>query len=759
MQALTQGPIQQPGSHSPQQLDHSLSDTRPDKSTTDRSSRGDSSSSSSSSGSNGGSSWSTAGGSAERAAGARVAGAPAPSSSDSAVAGRVSAPRRGGPKRDTPTGSGWARRLASSQAASLLHDEKVTLAKAREFLEEVVPQLAELSLLRDAIRQLDEPFLLVVVGEFNSGKSSVINALLGHKFLAEGILPTTNEISILKYSDEPGAEARMEQQADGLYVRYLPARLLEEVNIVDTPGTNVILERQQRLTEEYVPRADLVLFVMSADRPFSESEVRFLEYIRQWRKKVVFVVNKADMLSSQDEVDEVKSFVSDNARRLLKLDAPPVLAVSSRSALRAKQAAGRTANQVGVSFEDPALERRPEWGFSGFSLFERTIYSFLIGGQAAFGGLEAEGVSGRVGAGEGVRLKLETPLAVADALLGAAGQQLASDLSTAQSELAAVQAVEQQLVRFKADMEKDAAAQRDALLKTLAVATARMDKFVDKTLALSNAVALSSYVTGGTASQQQLSSTATQFEAEVAGGTFDKLHDAVVEHSTWLVANCEAQRSYYASFVKRQADAAAAAGRRMPAVEEALQHVPTPPLRVPTPRISRVGSSSSSLAALDSPDSSTALAPVADFDLRAAAALLDQELREAVVGTAAATLGAPTLGLLVSSWISNTLEDLVVLGVAGAAAYASVLNLPLRRAEIKGKVARLATSFVNDVQQAMREQLNQELENTVETISSLVAPLESAAEEEVQRLADLEQQRRTLSTQVQELTRRIADLD
>jgi hypothetical protein len=46
------------------------------------------------------------------------------------------------------------------------------------------------------------------------------------------------------------------------------------MQVVDTPGTNVILERQQRLTEEYVPRADLVLFVMSADRPLSESEVR-----------------------------------------------------------------------------------------------------------------------------------------------------------------------------------------------------------------------------------------------------------------------------------------------------------------------------------------------------------------------------------------------------------------------------------------------------------------------------------------------------
>jgi predicted GTPase len=66
-----------------------------------------------------------------------------------------------------------------------------------------------------------------------------------------------------------------------LQVRYLPAELLREVNVVDTPGTNVILSRQQRLTEEYVPRADLVLFVLSADRPFTESEVNFLKYIRQ----------------------------------------------------------------------------------------------------------------------------------------------------------------------------------------------------------------------------------------------------------------------------------------------------------------------------------------------------------------------------------------------------------------------------------------------------------------------------------------------
>ncbi len=62
-----------------------------------------------------------------------------------------------------------------------------------------MPSLEEVGLLRDALKQLDQPFLVVVVGEFNSGKSTVINALLGKRFLAEGILPTTNEISVLKF--------------------------------------------------------------------------------------------------------------------------------------------------------------------------------------------------------------------------------------------------------------------------------------------------------------------------------------------------------------------------------------------------------------------------------------------------------------------------------------------------------------------------------------------------------------------------------
>lgn len=213
-----------------------------------------------------------------------------------------------------------AGKLLDDVTQAVLERERVLLDDAVAFLTDAVSALEEISLLVEARKGLEELFLLVIVGEFNAGKSSVINAILGAKFLKEGILPTTNEITVLRYGDT----AKTEQSSDGFYTQYIPADLLKEVNIVDTPGTNVILERQQRLTEEFVPRADLVLFVLSADRPMTESEVKFLSYIRRWGKKVIFIVNKCDRLENPEEVTEVKGFVADNAERLLGLTDPTV---------------------------------------------------------------------------------------------------------------------------------------------------------------------------------------------------------------------------------------------------------------------------------------------------------------------------------------------------------------------------------------------------------------------------------------------------
>ncbi|NIO72666.1 MAG: dynamin, partial [Anaerolineae bacterium] len=102
--------------------------------------------------------------------------------------------------------------------------------------------------------------------------------------------------------------------------------------IVDTPGTNAIIRRHEEITGEFVPRSDLVLFVTSADRPFTESERIFLERIRNWGKKVVIVLNKIDILEGEADVEKVVGFITEHAQRLLGF-APEVFPLSARLAL------------------------------------------------------------------------------------------------------------------------------------------------------------------------------------------------------------------------------------------------------------------------------------------------------------------------------------------------------------------------------------------------------------------------------------------
>ncbi len=186
--------------------------------------------------------------------------------------------------------------------------------------------------LERSIRQLDELFLLVVVGEFNAGKSAFINALFGQPLLEEGVTPTTSRIQLLKHGNQ------FERVAieGGVDTYTAPVSWLDEINIVDTPGTNAIHREHEALTQEFVPRSDLVLFVTSVDRPFTESERAFLEHIRDWGKKIVIVLNKIDILGTPEDSARIEDFIIENARVLLGF-APEVFPVSSRLALRAKQ--------------------------------------------------------------------------------------------------------------------------------------------------------------------------------------------------------------------------------------------------------------------------------------------------------------------------------------------------------------------------------------------------------------------------------------
>ncbi len=221
--------------------------------------------------------------------------------------------------------------ILTDQQANFLRDEKEALAGFQLALAEFDLPREALDSLQKAILQLDELFLIVVAGEFNAGKSALINALLGQKVLAEGVTPTTTRVTLVRWGE--GANEQIVDENFAVVTYPLP--LLKELNIVDTPGTNAIMRQHERLTDEFIPRSDLVLFITSADHPLTESERQFLERILTWGKKVVFVLNKVDIFENESALREVHDFILQNITQKLGNE-PKVYPVSAKLAQRAQ---------------------------------------------------------------------------------------------------------------------------------------------------------------------------------------------------------------------------------------------------------------------------------------------------------------------------------------------------------------------------------------------------------------------------------------
>ena len=295
----------------------------------------------------------------------------------------------------------------------LLKDERRVLARLRTALTKFDAAPEHQQALAKSIEQLDELFLLVIIGEFNAGKSAFINALLGSRIVAEGVTPTTAQINVLQYGETVERHVR----EANLHVLTAPAPLLREIHIVDTPGTNAIVREHEAITAEFVPRSDLVLFVTSADRPFTETERAFLEQVRGWGKKVVVVINKVDILDGPREVEAVRTFVADNARALLGFS-PEIFPISAKQALRGKQ--GDTA----------------AWASSGFEALERYIAQTLD-------------APGRV------HLKLLNPLGVGSSLAERHAGFVKERLALLKDDFDTLDEVERQLGVYQEDLGRD----------------------------------------------------------------------------------------------------------------------------------------------------------------------------------------------------------------------------------------------------------------------------------------------------------------
>ncbi len=357
-----------------------------------------------------------------------------------------------------------------------------------------------------SLARLDELFLLVVAGEFNSGKSAFINALLGERLLEEGVTPTTSRIHVLRH----GAE-RASRQEGGIEIVTAPSPLLDEIQIVDTPGTNAILREHEEITRRFVPESDLVLFVTSADRPLAESERSFLESIRQWGKKVVIVLNKVDLIEREEDVRRIERFIAEGARALLGAS-PAIFPVSSRRALAAKlgeNAAGR----------DEALSA------SRFPALERYLADTLD---------EAERL----------RLKLASPVGVGERLAGRYLEIAGGRLDLLADDVAAIEDIERQLGAWREDMEREFRYRLSDVDKVLHAFENRGHEFFDDTLRLARVADL--------LNRERLRA---DFERKVVADLPREIESRVGEVIDWMVGSeLRLWQGVTARLAKRQAE-------------------------------------------------------------------------------------------------------------------------------------------------------------------------------------------------------------
>jgi len=211
-------------------------------------------------------------------------------------------------------------------------------------------------------RLAEDRFNLVVVGRFSRGKSSLMNAILGHDWLPTGLVPLTSVITTVTYGTKP--EVVLEYQDRGFKAKialaalpdnitqagnpgnakkikvaevHLPAEILRRgFFFVDTPGLGSSIAENTRTTESFLPEADAFLLVTGYESPLSEDEARFLRSVSSSSRRVFIVLNKQDTVDFAQR-GQALAYVESQLRGLFEQDLPSIFSISARDGLEAKK--------------------------------------------------------------------------------------------------------------------------------------------------------------------------------------------------------------------------------------------------------------------------------------------------------------------------------------------------------------------------------------------------------------------------------------
>ena len=217
---------------------------------------------------------------------------------------------------------------------------------------------AEVGLLEDDdqfLSGLQEPFLFVVCGEINAGKSTFINGLFGGDLCETSVLPQTTTVQRFRFGEKESNKAA----TDGSEVCRRNFGFLHDFNVVDTPGTNSAKPGFEIITERYFPIADLIFFVFPVSNPWGAATWNFISDLpEELKNRLAIVLQQKDQRSDADiavMVEHIKSLAIHKIG-----EAPAVFPVSGQQSLEAKK-------------EDPI--QNSLWKESGFPTLEDFVSS------------------------------------------------------------------------------------------------------------------------------------------------------------------------------------------------------------------------------------------------------------------------------------------------------------------------------------------------------------------------------------------------
>ena len=553
--------------------------------------------------------------------------------------------------------------LLTDQHIEIRDAERTALQDLREAIQPLEPHADDVGALTQAEADLEELFLLVIVGEFNSGKSTLINALLGAEVLPEGVTPTTASINLLRYGPEAG-----ERPISNFVVeRTYPAEFLRDISIVDTPGTNAIIRRHEDLTRNFVPRSDLVLFITSADRPFTESERGFMETIREWGKKIILILNKIDLLQSQEELDRVLAFIEDNSVLLLG-QRPEIFAVSARMGKKSREKLAYAPSEAAQL-----------WKASRVDALERYIFETLDEASR-------------------IRLKLSSPLGVAARILDRYRDVARARLAVLAEDARTVDHIEGELRLYTEDMRREFGTRITEIENIIYELKERGDAFFDDTIRVGRIRDLTN--------SEKIE---REFEQRVVADTARRVDDATNGLIDWMVDKDLRMWQRVQELIDRRRQVQAAQGDRLPG---------DPSLRSGQALGGQFAYNRDSLLKSVVQE---ARRVVESYDRQGEAAIIAQDLRRAVGGVIVAG-GVATLGVLITLAISTAFIDITGITAALVSGAIGLFILPYRKRKAQEEFRARTQELKDKLISSMTGQFEVELARSVERLREAMAP-------------------------------------